>query len=145
MWVSSSERPLRISELCQAFGVKIGSADLDLGNIPTISTLLGCFFGLITVEESFGTLDLSTSLCKSIHLGLPQILQSMVVEVCLTYLSFHRVQRLLPALSSFLPTVPLIEYASYHRGKHVRRDMIESASPLFCLQWGAEQVFWVVV
>ena len=34
MWVLYSERPLRVEELCHALGVEIGSADLDLENIP---------------------------------------------------------------------------------------------------------------
>jgi len=50
MWVSNSERPLHTSELCHALGVKIGSTDLDLENVPEIRTILGCSLGLIVVE-----------------------------------------------------------------------------------------------
>ena len=58
MWVSNSERPLKTSELCHALGVKIGSADMDPENAPTIRTLLGCSLGLITVEASSSTVRL---------------------------------------------------------------------------------------
>ena len=37
MWVSNSERPLRTSELCHALGVRMGSTDLDVENVPTVT------------------------------------------------------------------------------------------------------------
>jgi len=40
MWVSHSERPLRVDELCHALGVEEGSSDLNIRNIPRIETLL---------------------------------------------------------------------------------------------------------
>ena len=36
IWVSNSERLLRDNELCHALGVRIGSTDLDVENVPTI-------------------------------------------------------------------------------------------------------------
>ena len=39
MWVSHSERPLHVDELCHALGVEEGSSDLNLRNIPRIETL----------------------------------------------------------------------------------------------------------
>ena len=69
MWVSNSERPLQTSELCHALGVKTGSEDLDIDNIPTIRTLLGCSLGLITVEASSSTFRL-------VHLTLQEYLSN---------------------------------------------------------------------
>ena len=48
MWISHSERPLKIHELCHALAVKIGSPSLDADNIPSIGTLLACCQGLVT-------------------------------------------------------------------------------------------------
>ena len=45
MWVSCSQRPLRVEELRHALGVEIGSADLDLENVPALRTLLASCLG----------------------------------------------------------------------------------------------------
>ena len=58
MWVSHSERPLHVDELCHALGVEEGSTDLNIRNIPAIETLLACPLGLVTVEKSSSTLRL---------------------------------------------------------------------------------------
>ena len=97
MWVSNSERPLQSSELCHALGVKIGSTDLDLENIPTIRTLLWCSLGLITIEAFSSTVRLVHFTLQE-HLssnpGLFQSPHSMIAEVCLTYLNFRCVRDL---------------------------------------------------
>ena len=131
MWVSNSERPLKTSELCHALGVKIGSSDLDLENVPTIRTLLGCSLGLITIEASSSTVRL-------VHFTLQEYLSnnlkqfqsphSMIAEVCLTYLNFQCVRQLAPTLCWDPLTVPLVQYASYYWGKHIRREETECAS-----------------
>ena len=133
IWVSNSERPLKTHELCHALGVKIGSTDLDLENVPTIRTLLGCSLGLITVE-------VYTSTVRLVHFTLQEYLSnnpgqfqsphSMIAEVCLTYLNFRCVRELSPALVSVPPAVPLVEYASYYWGKHTKREMTESVTRL---------------
>ena len=50
MWVSHSERPLRVDELCHALAVEIESADLNPENVPSIRTLSDCCQGLLGVE-----------------------------------------------------------------------------------------------
>ena len=52
MWVSDSERPLHIDELCHALGVEEASVDLNIQNIPAIETLIACSLGLVTAEKS---------------------------------------------------------------------------------------------
>jgi len=133
MWISNSERPLEASELCHALGVKIGSTDLDLENIPTIRTLIGCSLGLITVEAS-------SSVVRLVHFTLQEYLsnnprlfespQSMMAEVCLTYLNFQYIRKLSPTLRFDPPAVPLVEYASCYWGKHIKREKTERVSPL---------------
>ena len=51
MWISYAERPLRADELCYALAVQLDSRDFDAGKIPSISTLVSCCQGLITVDK----------------------------------------------------------------------------------------------
>ena len=129
MWVSNSERPLSASELCHALGVKIGSADLDLENVPEIRTILGCSLGLITVEVYTSTVRLVHLTLQEYLSGNPSLFQnphSMIAEVCLTYLNFRCVLELQPTLSSAPPTLPLVGYASRYWGKHIGSGRAES-------------------
>ena len=133
VWVSNSERPLHTSELCHALGVKIGSEDLDLGNIPTIRTLLGCSLGLIAVEASSSTVRLVHFTLQEFLSNNPSLFQSphsMIAEVCLTYLNFRCVRELSPALRSAPLTVPFVEYASCYWGEHMIREKTGDVSPL---------------
>jgi len=133
MWVSHSERPLHVDELCHALGVEEGSTDLNTRNIPAIETLLTCCLGLVTVEKSSSTLRL-------IHYTLQEYLShnrdlfikphSMIAEVCLTYLNFRHVWDLLPTLRSVPPTIPFAEYASSYWGAHARLETTESVKTL---------------
>ena len=128
MWVSYSERPLRAAELCHALGVEIGSADLDLGNVPALRTILASCLGLVTVEESSSTVRL-------VHFTLQEHLShdltlfhsphSTIAELCLTYLNFECVRGLSPTLDSVPATTPLLEYASVYWGRHTRRGITE--------------------
>ena len=138
MWVSNSERPLKTRELCHALGVKIGSSDLDLENVPEIRTVLACSLGLITVEAS-------SSIVRLVHLTLQEYLSnnpglfqsphSMMAEVCFTYLNFQCVRKLPPTLRSAPAAVPLVEYASYYWGKHTRKEKTERVSLLALKLW----------
>ena len=132
MWVSNSERPLHTTEICHALGARIGSADLDLENVPTIRTLLACSLGLIRVEESSSTVRLvhfSLQEYLSHNLSLFQSPHSMIAEVCLTYLNFRRVRELSPTLASAPSTVPFAQYASGYWGEHMRRGGAGNMSP----------------
>ena len=133
MWVSNSERPLHTSELCHALGVKIGSTDLDLENIPEIRTIMACSLGLVTIEGSSSTVRLVHFTVHEYLSNNPSLFHSphsMIAEVCLTYLNFQCVRELSPTLRSAPPTVPLVEYASCYWGKHIGRGETGSVAPL---------------
>jgi len=51
MWISHSERPLEVDEICHALAVEIGSSDINSNNVPSIRTLLACCQGLATVDK----------------------------------------------------------------------------------------------
>ena len=132
MWVSHAERPLHVDELCHALGVE-GSIDLDARNIPRVETLLACSLGLVTVEKSSSTVRL-------VHYTLQEHLsnntnlfpnpQSIIAEVCLTYLNFPHVRDFAPTLRSVPPTAPFVEYASCYWGTHARSETTESVKTL---------------
>ena len=124
MWVSNSERPLHTTELCHALGVRIGSSDLDVENVPTIRTLLACSLGLLTIEASSSTVRLVHFSLQEYLSDNPSLFQSphsMIAEVCLTYLNFRCVRELSPTLNLALATAPLVGYASSCWGGHVKR------------------------
>ena len=133
MWVLYSERPLRAEELCHALGVRMGSTDRDLDNVPAIRTLLASCLGLLTVEASSSIVRLVHFTLKE-HLASDPILlhssHSTIAEVCLTYLNFGSVRALSPTPCSVPPTMPLLEYASLYWGDHARRGMTENVRRL---------------
>jgi len=133
MWVSHSERPLHVDELCHALGVEEGSTDLNTQNIPAIETLLASCLGLVTVEKSSSTL-------RFVHYTLQEYLShnpnlfikphSIIAKVCLTYLNFRHVRGISPTLRSAPPAAPFVKYASCHWGTHARRETTESVKRL---------------
>jgi len=90
MWVSHAERPLTALDLCHALAVELGSTYLNALNTPSISTLVACCQGLITVDREASTVRL-------IHFTLKEYLSarsdifsrphSAIAEICLTYLN----------------------------------------------------------
>jgi len=108
MWVSHSERPLRVNELCHALGVKEGSSDLNIRNIPRIETLLACSLGLTTVEKSSSTVRLIHYTLQEHLSHTPAVFPNphlMIAEACLTYLNSTQVRATSPTLRSVPPTL----------------------------------------
>ena len=116
MWISRSERPLIVNELCHALAVEIGSTHLDSDKVPSIHTILSCCLGLIAVDEEASTVRL-------IHFTLHEYLRDhstlfpsphgTMAEVCLTYLNFQPTEDPLPPSEPMTKT-PFFEYASYY-------------------------------
>jgi len=132
MWISHTERPLHVGELCHALGVE-GSVDLDIRNIPAIETLLACSLGLVTVEKSSST-------ARLVHYTLQEHLpnntnffsnpHSTIADVCLAYLNFPHLSSFSPTLGSVPPTAPFFEYASCYWGAHAESETTESVKTL---------------
>ena len=126
MWILYLERPLRAEELCHALGVEIGSADLDPNNVPALRTLLASCLGLVTIEPSSSIVRLVHYTLQDYLLSNPTLFHSLyetIAEVCLTYLNFRSVWDLSTILDSPPYTLPLLEYASFNWGKHIRMPM----------------------
>ena len=145
MWISHSERPLKIVELCHALGVEIGSAHLDADNVPSIGTLLVCCQGLVVVDKEASTVRL-------IHFTLHEYLRahpelfgtahSTMAEICLSYLNSHHVNSLSASRLHYLwvgpyreyfsiySGTPFLEYSSLYWGMHAKRYLSGCAKQL---------------
>ncbi|RPA89740.1 hypothetical protein L873DRAFT_1658530, partial [Choiromyces venosus 120613-1] len=94
MWISISERPLKAEELCHALAVETGTTGLNLENIPSIRTLLGCTLGFVSIDPQ-------SSKVRLIHFTLQEYLgthanlfitpHAMMAEICLTHLNFQSI------------------------------------------------------
>ena len=117
MWISHSERPLKVSELCHALGVEIGSPDLDDDNVPSIGILPSCCQGLVAIDKE-------ASMVRLIHFTLQEYLRahpelfgvahSTMAETCLSYLNSHKVKALSTSPSRDLRDTPFLEYSSLY-------------------------------
>jgi len=137
MWISHSRRPLQVDEIRHALAVRIGSNDLDLDNIPGISTMLACCQGLATIDKS-------TSSVRLIHFTLQEHLRthpgifagahSTIAETCLTYLNSQHVKDLSVSPPRNQRGLPLLEYCSLYWGTHMRSEPSDGAKK-FALQF----------
>ena len=151
MWISHSERPLEVNELCHALGVEIGSVDLDEDKVPSIGTVLACCQGLVAVDKEASTVRL-------IHFTLQEYLQahpelfdsphSTMAEICLSYLNSDQVKALSGShfgdtwnISSpedspsewgdlLCSDAPFLNYSSLYWGRHASRNLSDCAKKL---------------
>ena len=133
MWISHAERPLSVDELCYALAIELGSADFNGDNVPSMSTLLGCCQGLITVDSEASTVRL-------IHFTLQEYLStsreifstphSTMAEICLTCLNSEQVNAA-PAYQSLnILNMPFLTYCSLYWGVHAKRELSGHARSL---------------
>ena len=142
MWISHAERPLLADELCHALAVQLGSRDFDVGNIPSMATLVNCCQGLITVDKEASTVRLIHFTLQEYLSSRPDIFSkphSAMAEICLTYLNPQSVKGLLtaffahihpamittPSLQDITQNAPFLEYCSVYWGVHAKRELSE--------------------
>jgi len=133
MWISHSRRPLGVDEICHAIAIRIGSNDLHNDDTPTISTLLDCCQGLVTVDKGASTVRL-------IHFTLQEHLRThpdlfdrahaTIAETCLTYLNFQTVKDLSTGKFHDLRDTPFLEYSSLYWGIHMRMEFSDRAKTM---------------
>jgi len=126
MWISHAERPLRVDEVCHALAVQLGSKDFDVGNIPSMSTLVNCCQGLITVDKGASTVRLIHFTLQEYLSSHPDIFSkphSAMAEICLTYLNSKQVKALSTAHSPETRNTPFLEYCSVYWGVHAKREL----------------------
>jgi len=133
MWVSHAERPLRADELCHALAVELGSKYFNAGNAPSITTLVSCCQGLITVDKETSIVQLIHPTVKQYLSTRPDIFSkphSTIAEVCLTYLNSEQVKGIPADHSPEICDTPLLEYCSLYWGVHAKRDLSGDARSL---------------
>jgi len=133
MWISHAERPLRADELCHALAVELGSTDFDIGNIPSMSTLVSCCQGLVTVDKEASTVRLIHFTLQEYLSSRPDVFSkthSAMVEICLTYLNSQQVKALSTDPSPDMQNAPFLEYCSVYWGVHAKRELSDSGRTL---------------
>ena len=133
MWVSHAERPLTAGELCHALAIELGSKDFNDANTPSISTLVGCCQGLITVNKEGSTVRLVHFTLEEYLSANPDIFSrphSKIAEICLTYLNSERVKAIPADRSTDTGGPPFLEYCSMYWGVHAKRDLSDPARSL---------------
>jgi len=126
MWISHSERPLQADELCHALAVELGSINFDVGNIPSMSTLVNCCQGLITVDKEASTVRLIHFTLQEYLSAHPDIFtkpHSAMADICLTYLNSQQVKALSIDPSPDTQNAPFLEYCSVFWGLHAKREL----------------------
>jgi len=130
MWISHAELQLTVDELCHALAIELRSTDFNLDNVPSMSTLLSCCQGLITVEKEAPTVRLIHFTLKEYLAARPEIFgryHSTMAEMCLTYLNSETVKALSIDPPTHIPDIPFLEYCSLYWGVHAKRDLSEHA------------------
>jgi len=132
MWISLSERPMHIGELCDALAVEIGSRKIDDDNIPSEKTLLASCLGLVTVDES--------SIVRLVHFSLQEYFNrhsehfqsphSAMAEVCLTYLNFDSIDKILYSLDRAPVEARFLQYASSYWGLYAKNGLTKRVKSL---------------
>ena len=125
MWISHSERPLSVDEICHALAVEIGSTDINTNNVPSIRTVLACCQGLATVDRGSSTIRLIHFTLKeylSHHADLFDGAHSKIAEACLTYLNFQAIKDLSASPSRDTGDMAILKYASLYWGVHMQME-----------------------
>ena len=133
MWISHVERPLQADELCHALAVRLGTIDFNTDNVPSMSTLISCCQGLITVDKQASTVRLIHFTLQEYLSAHPDIFSrphSAIAEICLTYLNSQQVKALSTDPSPGIQNTPFLEYCSVHWGTHAKKDLSEGARSL---------------
>ena len=133
MWISHSERPLSVDEICHALAVEIGSTDVDADNVPLIRTVLDCCQGLAVVDKRSSNIRLIHFTLKeylSCHADLFDKPHSGIAETCLTYLNFKAIRDLSARPSRDLQGTPFLKYASLYWGTHMRLELSDRSRHL---------------
>ena len=133
MWISYAERPLQADELCHALAVKLGSSDFNASNAPSISTLVGCCQGLITVDKEASTVRLIHFTLQEYLSAHPHIFSgphSAIAEICLTYLNSQQVRAISSAPFDHAWRTSFLEYCSVYWGVHAKREFSDSTRSL---------------
>ncbi|KAF4837172.1 Vegetative incompatibility protein HET-E-1 [Colletotrichum tropicale] len=133
-WIVYATRPLQTLELQHALAVEIDTAELDEDNITELEDIVSVCAGLITIDEESEVIRLvhyttQEFFERTSERWLPNA-QELIVDSCVTYLSFDAFSRDTSDSDSELEGAskydlrvwgnPLFEYAAFEWGKHAQ-------------------------
>jgi len=133
MWVSHAERPLRADELCHALAIELGSMGFNADNVPSMSTVVSCCQGLITVDKDASTVRLIHITLRDYLCAYPDISRtphSAIAEICLIYLGSEQVKALSADPSPNTQDTPFLEYSSVYWGVHAKKELSDRTRSL---------------
>jgi len=133
LWVSHAERPLKADELCHALAVELGSTDFNGANVPSMSTLVSCCQGLITVDKGASTVRLAHLTLQeylSAGAGILSTPHSSIAETCLTYLNSEQVKAIPADSYPDFPEIPFLRYSSLYWGVHAKKELSDCTRSL---------------
>ena len=133
MWISHAERPLKANELCHALAVELGSTAFNNGNVPSISTLVTCCQGLITVDKEASTVRLVHYTLQEYLSAHPDIFStphSSMAEICMIYLKSEQVNSIPADHYRDLSDTPFLKYCSLYWGVHAKKQLSDHAKSL---------------
>jgi len=121
MWVSYAQRPLSADELCHALAVEPGAKYFNAGNVPSISTLVGCCQGLIAVDKETSTVRLIHPTVKE-YLPIRNCIFSYphdeMVGVCSAYPNSEQIKAPSTGPSAVFHNQAFLEYCYESREFH---------------------------
>jgi len=133
MWISHAERPLKAAELCHALAVELGSTHFKAENAPSISTVVSCCQGLISLDLKASTVRLTHFTLKEYLSSRPDIFSgphASMAEICLTYLNSGQIRALSVDTSTDILINPFLNYSSVYWGVHAKRELSARAKSL---------------
>ena len=133
MWISCSERPLTVEELCHALSIEVGATDLNVQNVPSVRALMSSTLGLVTIDKHTSTVRLvhfTLHEYLASHPGLFSSPHSMIAGECLTCLNFQSVCEPSTPPYTISSTAPFLNYASCYWGFHARKETTENVKHL---------------
>ena len=133
MWISYAEVLFRADVLCHALAIKLGSTDFNADNIPSITTLVSCCQGLISVDKEASNVRLIHFTLKEYFSAHPEIFStphSAMAEICLTYLNSQQVKAISNRKYYVYPKTPFLRYCSLYWGVHANRELSDCAKSL---------------
>jgi len=131
VWVSHSQRPLSIGELCLALAAEMGSTDLDPENVCLQDTILASSLGLVAVDKTSRVRLIHSTLQE--YLCLPGVLpdaHKTPGEPCLAYLNYDQVRELPATEVPGLHDMPFLHYSSLYWGFHAKQGLSDGAKSL---------------
>ena len=95
MWIGHAGQRFMANQLCLTLAIELDSIDFNVGDIPSITTLVSCCQGLIAVDKEASTAQLVYFTLKeylSTHTDIFSRPHSAMADICLIYPNSQQVK-----------------------------------------------------